>query len=125
MTQDGDKIFPFGSGTNGGTGGTGPTEATTDAPNAPKEESKGDSRALSAGDNSIDDAIGGGARVNATEGGIERSGRLSAEGTERPSDAPDAGSPGGMGGATARMGTAHHRPPGGVSPMATDGDDAS
>lgn len=56
--------------------------------------------------------------------GVATGGKLSSEGTERPTNAPDAGSPGGMGGVGARGGTGTGRPPGGVSPLSsTDGSD--
>jgi hypothetical protein len=47
-------------------------------------------------------------------------GKLSSEGTGAEAAAPDAGSPGGMGGAGARSRTADDRPPGGVSPLGKD-----
>ena len=81
-----------------------------------REEPEG----LSAGDDSVDSAIGGGSAVSGSGGGIARSGRLSSEGTGTGGASPDPGDPGGMGGVGAGSRTAGDRPPGGVSPMATD-----
>ena len=75
---------------------------------------------LSAGDDSVDAAIGGGAAVSGSDGAMARSGRLTSEGTGTGGGAPDPGDPGGMGGVGAGSRTTDDRPPGGVSPIATE-----
>lgn len=75
--------------------------------------------AVQAGDDDAQQASGSG-KVQGSLDGVRNSGKLSSEGSDRPADAPDAGSPGGMGGVAAQGGGSG-RPPGGVSPMAPVG----
>src|SRR3712207_7450837 len=93
MAQD-DTKPAIGSGTDGGTGGTGPTEAVReggDVADRGEDEREGGSLA---GDDSADEAIGGGATVAATGGPPALSGRATREGGASEPSPPDPGHPG-------------------------------
>ena len=134
-----------GAGDAGGTSGTGSTEASGAGAGAGagaasragdqdellrseadsrdgRDHENTDAEGLSAGDDSVDDAIGGGSSISGTDGAAARSGRRSSEGTDTGGAAPDPGDPGGMGGVRTQSTTNDHRPPGGVSPIDEDDD---
>ena len=129
--KDQDKGIIGGAGGNTATGGPGHSDAAGSGAEeselkarrrvgAEKGSGRDELEGLSAGDDSVDSAIGGGSAVSGSGGGIARSGRLSSAGTGTGGASPDPGDPGGMGGVGAGSRTAGDRPPGGVSPMATD-----
>lgn len=72
---------------------------------------------LSAGEDSIERAIGERSGISGSGGAPASSGRSSSEGNERPATPPDPGDPGGMGGVRATTRNAEGRPPGGGSPI--------
>ena len=102
-----------------GSGGFDEDELQTQARSGTDDQASSDDegQGLSAGDDSVDEATGGGAQVGGTGGSPATSGRSTSEGNAPASIAPDPGDPGGMGGARVRSGNPLDRPPGGVSPI--------
>ena len=105
-----------------GSGGVDQDELQTQARSGSDEQasSEDEGQGLSAGDDSVDQAIGGGAQVSGTGGGPALSGRSTSEGNAPASIALDPGDPGGMGGVRVKSGNPQGRPPGGVSPIDPD-----
>ncbi|HEY0411562.1 MAG TPA: hypothetical protein VGD66_00280 [Allosphingosinicella sp.] len=95
---------------DGGTAGTGEAEVLPEREAPPPAQGQGDELGG-------DPASGSGLAGAAT--GDARAGR-SEGGAGNGLGGADAGSPGGMGGVGARGGTGTGRPPGGVSPLASD-----
>jgi hypothetical protein len=145
MTDDKDQRSAIIGGSGGNTGGTGgpaysgrlegagagaagsggvdeadlQTEERSSSPSARSNDA--DREGLSAGDDSVEAAIGGKPAVSGTGGSAALSGRRSSEGTGASGTAPDPGDPGGMGGVRAQLRNIDKRPPGGVSPLGDDG----
>lgn len=124
MAQDRER--PAFGGLGGGTGGTGDRNASATPENAGARQPESNSKdSLAAGDDSVDAAIGAGAKdkVSGTGTAAARSGRASSEGGDGRASPADPGDPGGMGGVGTNATPARGRPPGGVSPIDGDQDE--
>ena len=118
MTDRENRPIIGGSGGNASGTGGGESELEADVRTRPQSGSaEGGGQGLSAGDDSVDDAIGGDPTVSVTGGAPAHSGRSSSEGNANTFNSPDAGDPGGMSGAGVSSGNPQGRPPGGVGPI--------